>query len=45
MMRDANIPKWICCLYRSGVSLNFGWFFTGKENIDLDKIYKEELET
>lgn len=45
MMRDANIPKWICCLYRSGVSLNFGWFRTGKEKINLDKIYKEELET
>ena len=45
MMRDANIPKGICKLYRSGVAFNFGWFFSGKEEIDLDNIYKKELQT
>lgn len=45
MMKDSNIPPMACCKYRMGVAFNLGWFFSGKEEIDLDKLYKEELET
>lgn len=43
MLRDADCPKtpkYIQLLYRTGVALNFGWFKSGKEKIDLKKIYK-----
>lgn len=33
-------PKYIQILYRAGVSLNFNWFLTGKEKINLKKIYQ-----
>ncbi|DAB01931.1 TPA: hypothetical protein CPT96_03235 [Candidatus Gastranaerophilales bacterium HUM_10] len=34
-------PKYIQYLYRAGVAFNFNWFFTGKENIDLENLYKK----
>lgn len=45
MLRDADCPKTpkhIQVLYRCGVSLNFGWFTTGKTSIDLKQLYSEE---
>lgn len=42
MLRDADCPKtpkYIQLLYRAGVAFNFGWFTSGKEKIDLKKIY------
>lgn len=45
MLRDADCPKtpkFIQLMYRAGVSLNFGWFRTGKQKIELDKIYDKE---
>lgn len=42
MMKAADCPKipWIIrVIYRLGVALNFHWFFTGKEQIDLQSIY------
>ena len=45
-MLDTNtIPKYICILYRIGVSLNINWLKTGKSNINLDNIYNSELST
>nr|DAJ74750.1 MAG TPA: hypothetical protein [Caudoviricetes sp.] len=44
MLRDADCPKtpkYIQYKYRAGVSLNFGWFKSGKKKIELDKIYSE----
>lgn len=45
MLRASGAPKIIQCLYRAGVSLNFNWFLTGKEKIELDKIYEENWNT
>lgn len=48
MLRDADnpkTPKWIQRLYRLGVSFNFHWFWTGKEEINLKKLYDEEWNT
>ena len=45
MLKSADCPptpKYIQLLYRTGVSFNLGWFFTGKKKIDLEKIYNEE---
>ena len=45
MLKSADCPKTpkhIQWLYRAGVSLNLGWFTTGKEKIDLKKIYDEQ---
>lgn len=45
MLKSADspkTPKYVQLLYRAGVALNFGWFKTGKEKIDLHKIYDEE---
>ena len=42
MLRDADCPKTpkaIQILYRTGVAFNLGWFKSGKEKIDLEKIY------
>lgn len=44
MLKSADCPKTpkhIQLLYRTGVSFNLGWFFSGKEKIDLKKIYNE----
>lgn len=44
MLRDADCPKTpkhIQKLYRTGVAFNFGWFKSGKENINLDDLYTE----
>lgn len=46
MLKSADCPPTpfiIQKLYRAGVSLNFKWFFSGREKIDLKKIYKDDL--
>lgn len=35
-------PKHIQLLYRTGVMLNFGWLWSGKQKIDLNKLYDKE---
>lgn len=43
MLKAADCPKTprkIQLLYRAGVSLNFGWFKSGKEKINLNRIYE-----
>ena len=43
MMKSADCPstpKYIQILYRIGVAFNFKWFFTDKESIDLNNLYK-----
>lgn len=35
-------PKAIQLLYRAGVSLNFNWFRTGKQKIDLNRLYDRD---
>jgi len=44
-MKDCNIPKDICNLYRFAVNFNLNWLFTGKENIDLNKLYIDNIIT
>ena len=44
-MKDANIPDNICRLYRLAVNFNLNWLFTGKEHIDLNKLYKDNIIT
>lgn len=44
-MQDVNIPKHICNLYRLAVNLNLNWLFTGKDKIDLNKLYKSNIIT
>jgi hypothetical protein len=44
-MQDVNIPKRICNLYRLAVNFNLNWLFTGKEKIDLNKLYKDKIYT
>ena len=34
-----KMPKFLQVLYRIGVAFNLHWFFTGKESINLSKIY------
>lgn len=44
MLKSADCPKtpkYVQLAYRAGVSFNLNWFFTGKEKIDLKKIYDE----
>ena len=44
MLRDADnpkTPKYIQLAYRTGVSFNLGWFFSGKEKIELNNLYNE----
>lgn len=45
MVDTNNIPKYICKLYRLGVNCNLNWLFTGKENIEVDKLYNNVLST
>lgn len=40
MVATDNIKKWRVNLMRCAVNLNFGWLFSGKEKIDLTKLYK-----
>ena len=45
MLKSADCPKTpkhIQLLYRTGVSFNLGWFFSGKQKIDLEKIYDKD---
>lgn len=42
MITSYNIPKWRVNLMRFAVNFNFGWH-SSKKNINLNKIYKEEL--
>lgn len=44
-MVDANIPKNVCKLYRLAVNFNLNWLFTGKDKIDLNKLYKSNIIT
>lgn len=47
MLRDADCPKTpkaIQLVYRTGVAFNFGWFKSGKEKIDLRRIYKKPVQ-
>lgn len=41
MLATDNIKKWRVNLMRCAVNLNIGWVFSGKNKIDLNKIYKE----
>ena len=43
MKATSNIKPWRIALMRFGVNFNIGWMFTGKENINLDTIYKVVL--
>lgn len=44
-MKDLNIPKNIYNLYRFAVNFNLNWLLTGKEHIDLNKLYKDSIIT
>ena len=44
-MEDVDIPKKYCRLYRFAVNFNLNWLFTGKDNIDLNKLYKDNIIT
>lgn len=44
-MKDSNIPKKYCNLYRFAVNFNLNWLFTGKDKIDLNKLYKDKIIT
>lgn len=44
-MEDCSIPERVCKLYRFGVNFNINWIFTGKDKIDLSKVYKDKLIT
>lgn len=44
-MRCCGIPKKICDLYRLAVNFNLNWLFTGKDKIDLNKLYKSNIIT
>lgn len=40
MLKASKAPKYVQILYRTGVAFNFGWFFSGKEKIDLNRLYE-----
>lgn len=44
-MKDLHIPKSIYNLYRFAVNFNLNWLLTGKEHIDLNKLYKGNIIT
>lgn len=44
-MKDAGIPAKAYNLYRFAVNFNVNWLFTGKDKIDLNKLYKENIIT
>jgi hypothetical protein len=44
-MRDCGIPAYAYNLYRLGVNFNIGWLFSGKEKIDLSKLYIDKIDT
>ncbi len=41
MLATGNIKKWRVNLMRFAVNFNIGWIKSGKEKIDLSKLYKE----
>lgn len=44
-MKDLLIPEHVYKLYRFGVNFNINWIFTGKDKIDLSKLYKDKIIT
>ena len=44
-MKDLLIPKSIYNLYYFAVNFNLNWLFTGKDKIDLNKLYKDKIYT
>lgn len=42
MLKASKAPKYVQIAYRAGVALNLAWFWTGKQKIDLDKLYDED---
>ena len=44
-MKDLLIPKSVYNLYYFAVNFNLNWLFTGKEKIDLNKLYKDKIYT
>ena len=44
-MKDLNIPPHVYNLYRFAVNFNINWLFTGKNNINLDSLYKSNIIT
>lgn len=44
-MKDSGIPSYIYNLYRLGVNFNIGWLFSGKDKLDLNKLYIDKIDT
>jgi hypothetical protein len=44
-MVSSGIPTRYCKLYRFAVNFNLNWLFTGKDKIDLNKLYKDNIIT
>lgn len=44
-MKDSNIPKHVYNLYRLAVNLNLNWLFTGRDNINLNRLYRDKINT
>lgn len=44
-MISSDIPRKYCNLYRCAVNFNLNWLFTGKDKIDLNKLYKDKIIT
>lgn len=44
-MKDLLIPKSIYNLYYFAVNFNLNWLFTGKDKLDLNKLYKDKIYT
>lgn len=44
-MKDLLIPKSVYNLYYFAVNFNLNWLFTGKDKIDLNKLYKDKIYT
>ena len=44
-MVSSGIPTRYCNLYRLAVNFNLNWLFTGKDKIDLNKLYKDNIIT
>lgn len=42
MLKASGAPKYVQYAYRAGVALNFAWFWTGKQKIDLNRLYDED---